>query len=69
MVEAWDNPYGSFRSSYDKDLVALLPKLRQEDKDKLEMEAKNILQTYSKDELIDIILANKHKEKKVGEIR
>jgi len=69
VVEAWDNPYGSFRSSYDKDLVALLPKLRQEDKDKLEMEAKNILQTYSKDELIDIILSNKHKEKKVGEIR
>ncbi|HHE05952.1 MAG TPA: hypothetical protein ENK90_02395 [Epsilonproteobacteria bacterium] len=69
VVEAWDNPYGSFRSSYDKDLVALLPKLRQEDKGKLEMEAKNILRTYSKGELIDIILANKHKEKKVGEIR
>ncbi|HFU77653.1 MAG TPA: hypothetical protein ENK68_04030 [Epsilonproteobacteria bacterium] len=69
VVEAWDNPYGSFRSSYDKDLVALLPKLRQEDKGKLEMEAKNILRTYSKGELIDIILANKHKEKKVGEMR
>jgi len=69
VVEAWDNPYGSFRSSYDKDLVELLPKLRQEDKRKLEMEAKSILRTYSKSELIDIIIANKHKEKKIGEIR
>ncbi len=69
VVEAWDTPHGSFRNRHDKELVALLPKLRKEDKRKLEMEAKRILQSYSKSELIDIILENRHKERKTGEIR
>jgi hypothetical protein len=69
VVNAWENPYGSFRNKYDKDLIALLPKLQKEDKTGLELEAKSILRTYSKEELIDIILSNKHKEKKIGVIR
>ncbi len=69
VVEAWRTPYGSFRNGYDKALIGLLPKLRKEDKDELEMEAKSILQNYSKSELIDIILENKHNERKRGEIR
>jgi len=69
VVNAWENPYGSFRSEYDKDLIALLPKLQKEDKENLELEAKMILRTYSKEELIDIILSEKHKEKKTGEIQ
>jgi len=69
VVNAWENPYGSFRNQYDKDLIALLPKLQKEDKRGLELEAKSILRTYSKEELIDMVLENKHKEKKVGEIK
>ena len=69
VVNAWDNPYGSFRNKYDKDLIELLPKLQKEDKKYLEVEAKSILKTYSKEELIDMVLNNKHKEKKTGEIR
>lgn len=68
VVNAWENPYGSFRNQYDKDLIALLPKLQKEDKASLELEAKFILRTYTKEELIDMVLSNKHKEKKVGEI-
>lgn len=69
VVEGWRHPHGSFRSGYDKDLVGLLPKLNEEDKVELEAEAKSILNTYSKDELIDIIIENKHNEKKSGIIQ
>jgi len=68
VVNAWENPYGSFRNKYDKDLIELLPKLQKEDKTGLELEAKSILRTYSKEELIDMVLSNKHKEKKTGVI-
>ena len=69
VVNAWENPYGSFHNQYDKDLIALLPKLQKEDKAVLESEAKSILRKYSKEELIDMVLLNKHKEKKIGEIK
>jgi hypothetical protein len=69
VVKAWENPYGSFRNQYDKDLIELLPKLQKEDKRDLELEAKSILRTYSKEELIDMVLSNKHKEKKRGVIQ
>ncbi|HIQ28739.1 MAG TPA: hypothetical protein EYH42_09630 [Sulfurovum sp.] len=69
VVDAWQNPYGSFRNSEDKNLIGLLPKLHEEDKIELEFKAKVMLRTYTKEELIDIILLNKHKEKKVGEIQ
>ena len=69
VVNAWETPYGSFRNKKDKDLIALLPKLQKEDKRDLEFEAKAILRTYSKEELIDMVLSNKHKEKKIGEIK
>ncbi len=68
VVEAWRNPNGSFRNIQDKELIAVLPKLRSEDKVKLEIKAKAILRTYTKDELIDIIIHNKHEEQKIGEI-
>jgi len=69
VVEAWENPHESFRNEYDKNIVDLLPKLNKEDKVEFEIEAKNILYTYSKDELIDIVLENKHNEKKQGDIQ
>ncbi|MCK5854620.1 MAG: hypothetical protein KAG56_05315 [Sulfurovaceae bacterium] len=68
VVKLWENPSGSYQSSKDKRLIEWLPKLKKEDKVALEKEAKEMLNSYSKDELIDIILESKHKEKKVGEI-
>lgn len=60
--------FGSFKSGYDRDLVELLPKLHEEDKREFEKEARDILNLYDKNELIDIILDNKYREKKTGVI-
>jgi hypothetical protein len=60
--------FGSFKSGYDRDLVGLLSKLHEEDKRELEQEAREILNLYEKNELIDIILDNKYQEKKNGVI-
>lgn len=60
---------GSFKSSYDRDLVGLLSKLHDEDKRELEQEAREILYQYDKNELIDIILDNMYKEKKIGVVK
>ncbi len=68
VVKLWENPSGSYRNIKDKTLIEWLPKLHQEDKVNLEKEAKAMLQTYSKNELIDIIIESKHKNKKVGVI-
>lgn len=68
VVNGWKNPYGSYKNKYDKDLISLLPKLEKRDKVTLELEAKSILRTYSKEELIDMVLENKHREKKTGVI-
>lgn len=69
VVDAWQTPHDSFRNAYDKELIGILPKLNDEDKKELEVEAKRILYGYSKDELIDIIVENKHNEKKSGTIK
>ncbi|MEA3433671.1 MAG: hypothetical protein U9R13_03750 [Campylobacterota bacterium] len=69
VVESWAHPFGSFRSGYDKELIKLLPKLNKKDKVEFESEAKEIFGEYTKDELIDIILSNKHNEKKIGVIK
>jgi len=68
VVKLWENPSGSYKNTTDKNLIEWLPKLHQEDKVNLEKEAKKILQTYSKDELIDIIIESEHKNKKIGVI-
>lgn len=68
VVASWEHPFGSFRSGYDRDLIGLLSRLNKEDKVELESEAKEILEEYSKHELIDIILTNKHNEAKTGVI-
>jgi len=69
VVNTWKAPSDSFRNEYDKKIIGLLSKLHKEDKVELEGEAKAILHGYSKDELIDIILKNKHNEKKIGIIQ
>jgi len=69
VVDQWEHPYGSFRTKVDKDLIELLPKLQKEDKLHLEAKAHAMLNNYTKNELIDIILDSSHKEKKTGEVR
>ncbi|MCB4763364.1 MAG: hypothetical protein LGB78_05605 [Sulfurovum sp.] len=69
VVETWRSPADSFKNIKDKELVDLLPKLHKEDKKELELRAKSILRTYTKGELIDIILSKKYREKKVGIIK
>lgn len=69
VVDAWKNPHQSFRNEYDKNIVGLLSKLNQEDKFELEIEARRMLQNYNKGELIDIVIENKHNEKKLGIIQ
>ncbi|AKF25451.1 hypothetical protein YH65_08745 [Sulfurovum lithotrophicum] len=69
VVASWAHPFGSFRNGYDKELIELLPRLKKEDKQEFESEAKSILGEYNKEELIDIILSNKHNEKKTGVIK
>ena len=69
VVKLWEHPSGSYRNEKDKSLIEWLPKLHKEDRMTLEPEAKEMLEKYSKDELIDIILENKHKRKKIGKIR
>lgn len=69
VVKAWKTPNDSFRNKYDKQIIEVLPKLNEEDKIELEIEAKSILHEYSKDELIDIVIGNKYNEKKVGIIK
>jgi len=69
VVDAWKANPDSFRNEYDKDIVELLPKLNKEDKLGFEMEAKRVLQKYNKDELIDIVIENKHNEKKSGIVK
>ena len=68
VVKLWENPSGSYRNRKDKNLIEWLPQLHEKDKVELEKEAKAMLQTYRKDELIDIILKSEHKNKKVGVI-
>ena len=66
VVKLWENPFGSYKNDKDKSLIEWLPKLKKEDRIALEKEAKAMLENYSRDELIDIILESKHKEKKIG---
>jgi len=64
VVKAWESPSESYRTIEDKELVELLPELNREDKGELERKARSVLRTYSKEELIDIVLSTKHKEQK-----
>ncbi len=66
VVKLWENSSENYRSREDRNLIDWLSKLNQEDKTDLEKEARYMLQKYSKDELIDIIIEHKHKTKKIG---
>ncbi len=69
VVASWSRPNAGFRDSYDKELIASLPHLKSDMKKDMEREAIGVLREYTKSELIDIILYNKHQQKKIGQIR
>ena len=66
VVQLWENPSGSYKNIEDKNLVEWFGKLHKEEKKMLIEEVRKNLDVYTKDELIDIILERKYKEKKVG---
>lgn len=68
-IKHLDKSSGSYRSIKDRELLEIYPKLYTQDKVFLKESAKGILGEYSKDELIDVILENSHKEEKRGVIR
>ena len=69
VISLWAHPFGSFKNAYDEELIKILPQLNEREKISFEIEAKEIFNEYSKDELIDIILSNAYNEKKVGVIK
>jgi len=69
VVQRWEYPAGSFKTTQDRKLIEWIPKLHPEDRAQLIPKAKAMLQTYRKDELIDIILHNKHQEPKQGVVQ
>jgi len=69
VVASWQKPYDGYRSEYDKDFIASLPKLQLQERKSLEIKARAILDAYKKRELIDIILHNRHQEAKRGVIK
>ena len=69
IVQLWENPSGGYQNIEDKNLVEWFGKLHKEEQSMLIDEAKKKLDVYTKDELINIILEQKYKEKKVGEIK
>ena len=70
-VKPSEKSSGSYRNFTDREVIELFPNLYQSDEHKvfIKESAKGILQTYSKDELIDIILKNNYKEEKRGVIK
>jgi len=69
FVKYWESPSGSYKKESDNQLFEMLAKLSKEDRSRYIPDAVEILQKYSKDELIDIILENNYKEIKKGEIQ
>jgi len=69
VVASWSRPNDGFRDHYDRELVTSLPNLKNDIKKELEEEARDMLNGYEKSELIDIILQNRHHQKKRGEIK
>ena len=65
-----ENSSGPYRNFSDREVIELFPNLYVQDEYRafIRESAKATLQTYSKDELIDIILKNTHREAKRGVI-
>jgi len=69
VVKVWENPTGSYKNISDKNLIELLPRLNPKDRKEMSKKARDILNGYNKQELIDIILDSPYQTPKRGEIR
>ena len=66
FVKYWEYPAGSYRDIHDRKLLKLYRDSLIKENSVLKKEIRDRLNSYSQDELIDIILENTHKERKVG---
>ena len=69
VVESGERKEGAYRSVYDRAFLDLLGGLSKEERDSFEEAAREILKSYTKAELIDVILEKKHSKKIEGKIR
>ncbi len=69
VVEQWESDRGSFKNLYDKELIKLLGSATPDERAMFEEEAREILQNYTREELIDVILKERYHEAKEGKIR
>ena len=69
VVKSWEKPLGGFKEQSHREIVELLPKLHKEDSVEFKNRARNFLETYDKEALIDIILNSDTKMQKIGEIK
>ncbi len=58
-----------YRKKEDKEIIETVQKLRVEDRAEFIQKARDILSNYTKAELIDLIIQNRRKSPKVGEIK
>jgi len=68
-VKRWKRPMGGFHTFEEQEWIKLFPYLRQEDREDVRQMLKGKLQSYKKEELIDILLDNKLRVKKRGVIK
>lgn len=69
VVKIWENPAGTFKSVYDKELFFLLSSVDSEDRIYFEDEIRKQLTEYTKEELINILLEREQMDPLRGEIR
>jgi len=69
FVKCWENPSGAYHNVDDREIVELLPQLFEKDKVRLKKIARDRLQRYSKEALIEIILGKSYKKRKRGVIK
>lgn len=67
-VKRWTHSNGSYRTVKERELVENLSKVPLKDKVSFRKLAKKVLQKYTKQELIDIVLNRNHRENKRGKI-
>jgi hypothetical protein len=69
LINLWQRPEAAFNSVYDRSVLEFLAKVKDPQlKRSFEVEAREILREYEKEELIDIILDKYHSQKKRGAI-
>ncbi|HIP27304.1 MAG TPA: hypothetical protein EYG80_06600 [Flavobacteriaceae bacterium] len=66
FVKYWENPAGSYQNIDDRNLLHLYSNLGDKERHYLKHEIEKRLSKYTNDELINIILEERYKEKKIG---